>query len=238
LVNAPRVPADAAPVIEVDSVVTRFGSQVVHNGVSLTIRRGELVALIGGSGTGKSVLLREVIGLQRPNAGRVRLLGTDVWASDAPALTAMRRRFGMMFQDGALFSSLDVAANVATPLRSMPMCRPICWGRWSICGCHWRACRPRLAPRCPANCRAACASAPPSHGRWRSNPRCCFSTNPPRAWIRSPRERSIELLAVPEPRPGLTVLIVTHDLDSLLSIAQRIVVLGRGKVVADGTPTR
>jgi phospholipid/cholesterol/gamma-HCH transport system ATP-binding protein len=103
-------------VIDVDALVTRFGSQTVHDGLGFRIRRGELVALIGGSGSGKSVLLREIIGLQRPQAGAIRLLGTDVWRA-AGALQALRRRFGMMFQEGALFSSLDVAANVATPLR-------------------------------------------------------------------------------------------------------------------------
>src|SRR5690606_38851183 len=95
-----------AAAIELRGIVTRFGRQTVHDGLDLTIRRGELVALIGGSGTGKSVLLREIIGLQPPNAGSVRLLDVDVWSAPAESLAALRRRFGMMFQDGALFSSL------------------------------------------------------------------------------------------------------------------------------------
>ena len=103
-------------VIEVDGIVTRFGAQTVHDGVSLRVARGSLVALIGGSGTGKSVLLREIIGLHRPTDGRVRVLGTDVWGAPAHEVDALRRRFGMMFQDGALFSSLTVAQNVAVPL--------------------------------------------------------------------------------------------------------------------------
>ncbi|HWL74333.1 MAG TPA: ATP-binding cassette domain-containing protein, partial [Burkholderiaceae bacterium] len=106
----------AETVLEVDSVVTRFGEQKVHDGVSFNLQRGTLTALIGGSGTGKSVLLREIIGLQRPTSGRIRLLGTDVWQDSAEQLNAMRRRFGMMFQDGALFSSMTVAQNVAVPL--------------------------------------------------------------------------------------------------------------------------
>ncbi len=142
--------------IDVDAVVTRFGRQTVHDGVSFQVRRGELVALIGGSGSGKSVLLREIIGLQRPQAGAIRLLGTDVWRAGPEQLQALRRRFGMMFQEGALFSSLDVAANVATPLREhadVPALR--CSTLWSRCACRWRACRPRSDARCPANCRAA-----------------------------------------------------------------------------------
>src|SRR5262245_18408919 len=100
-------------VLEVDGVVTRLGAQRIHDGVSFTVRRGEVVALIGGSGTGKSVLLREVIGLLRPEAGAIRLLGVDVWRSAPEEMTALRRRFGMLFQDGALFSSLTVAENIA-----------------------------------------------------------------------------------------------------------------------------
>jgi phospholipid/cholesterol/gamma-HCH transport system ATP-binding protein len=73
-------------IVEVDAVVTRFDEQTVHDGVSLTVERGSLVALIGGSGTGKSVLLREIIGLQRPTSGRIRLLGTDVWDSSEDEL--------------------------------------------------------------------------------------------------------------------------------------------------------
>ena len=108
--------ATAATVVEVDDIVTRFGEQVVHDGVSFDVFKGTLVALIGGSGTGKSVLLREIIGLQRPTSGRIRLLGTDVWNSSEEEMNETRRRFGMMFQDGALFSSLTVAENVAVPL--------------------------------------------------------------------------------------------------------------------------
>ncbi|NTV73150.1 MAG: ATP-binding cassette domain-containing protein, partial [Holophaga sp.] len=102
-------------VLAVESLVTRFGTQVVHDGVSFSVDRGEVVALIGGSGSGKSVLLREIIGLVRPTAGRIELLGTDVWRSGTYAMDELRSRFGVLFQDGALFSSLTVAENVAVP---------------------------------------------------------------------------------------------------------------------------
>ena len=104
------------PVIEVDGIVTRFGDNAVHDGVSFSVARGTLAALIGGSGTGKSVLLREIIGLHRPTEGTVRVLGTDMWHASPADVAAVRRRFGMTFQDGALFSSLTVAQNVAVPL--------------------------------------------------------------------------------------------------------------------------
>ena len=104
-------------VLEVRDIVTRFGVDVVHDGVSFAVQRGEVVALIGGSGTGKSVLLKEMIGLLRPTSGSVHLLGTDVCRSSEEEMNGLRRRFGMLFQDGALFSSLSVAENIAVPLR-------------------------------------------------------------------------------------------------------------------------
>lgn len=84
-------------VLQVEDIVTRFGRDTVHDGVGFAVQRGEVVALIGGSGTGKSVLLKEMIGLLRPTAGRVRLFGTDVWSAGDEALNALRRRFGMLF---------------------------------------------------------------------------------------------------------------------------------------------
>ena len=96
-------------VLEVQGLVTRFGAERIHDGVSFSVRRGEMVALIGASGTGKSVLLKEAIGLLRPAAGSIRLFGSDVWRSSPDEMNALRRRFGMLFQDGALFSSLTVA---------------------------------------------------------------------------------------------------------------------------------
>src|SRR5260221_13674535 len=99
------------PVLEVDAIVTRFGADSIHNNLAFSVGRGQLVALIGGSGTGKSVLLKEIVGLQRPTAGSIRMLGVDVWRADARAMKGLRGRFGMLFQDGALFSSLSGGGN-------------------------------------------------------------------------------------------------------------------------------
>src|SRR5689334_4583294 len=115
--NASDIEMSDDTVLEVDNIVTRFGAQTVHDGVSFRVKRGEVVALIGGSGTGKSVLLKEMIGLLRPTAGRALLFGEDVWQLDEQHMNALRARFGMLFQDGALFSSLTVAENIAVPFR-------------------------------------------------------------------------------------------------------------------------
>ncbi len=224
----------AAPVIEVRDVVTRFGSQRVHDGISFDVGRGQLVALIGGSGTGKSVLLREMIGLLRPTGGSVRVLGTDVWNCAPPELTALRRRIGVLFQDGALFSSLDVAHNVAVPLFEHTALPPeLVWPLVEL--------------------RIALAGLPPEAGR--KMPSELSGGMRKRAAIARALALEPEILFLDEPGSGLdpvtarafdrlmrflatdlgiTVFVVTHDLDTLLGVTDRVIVLSGGKVLADG----
>src|SRR5262245_63479208 len=107
----------AAPVLSVRGVVNRFGSQVVHDGVDLDVYPGEVLGIVGGSGSGKSVLLRTMLGLHRPTAGQVLIEGKDIMQMSREDLLAVKRRFGVTFQHGALFSSLTVAENIALPIR-------------------------------------------------------------------------------------------------------------------------
>jgi phospholipid/cholesterol/gamma-HCH transport system ATP-binding protein len=224
----------AAPAIEVDSIVTRFGEQTVHDGVSFTVPRGQVVGMIGGSGSGKSVLVREIIGLLQPTSGRVKVLGTDVWSASEEEMAALRRRFGMLFQDGALFSSLTVEQNVATPLiehSPVPphLLAPLVRLRIALAGLPAEA-----ATKMPSELsggmrkRAAIARA------LALEPEVLFLDEPTsgldpitaRAFDRLVRFLCDDL--------GLTVLLVTHDLDTLLGIVDRAIVIARGKVIADG----
>jgi phospholipid/cholesterol/gamma-HCH transport system ATP-binding protein len=224
----------AAPAIEVDSIVTRFGKQTVHDGVSFTVPRGQVVGVIGGSGSGKSVLVREIIGLLQPTSGRVKVLGTDVWSASEEEMAVLRQRFGMMFQDGALFSSLTVEQNVATPLIEHARVPPHLLGplvrlRIALAGLPTEA-----ATKMPSELsggmrkRAAVARA------LALEPEVLFLDEPTsgldpitaRAFDRLVRFLCDDL--------GLTVLLVTHDLDSLLGIVDRAIVLAHGKVIADG----
>ena len=222
-------------VIEVEGVVTRFGKQTVHDGLSLQVRRGELVALIGGSGSGKSVLLREILGLQRPTAGSVRLLGTDMWAAPEHELAAVRKRFGMMFQEGALFSSLDVAGNVATPLLEHTDTPPELLPRLVNLRLALAGLSADVGAKMPAQLsggmkkRAALARA------LALEPEVLFLDEPTSGLDPITARAFDALIDFLNRDLGLTVLMVTHDLDTLLSIARRIVVLGRGKVLADGS---
>jgi phospholipid/cholesterol/gamma-HCH transport system ATP-binding protein len=228
------VTGDQPPVIEVDAVVTRFGAQTVHDGVSFSVGRGTLVGLIGGSGTGKSVLLREIIGLQRPTAGSVRLLGTDIWRAPAHELDAVRRRFGMMFQDGALFTSLTVAQNVAVPLRE-----------------HTRMATStidaivalRIAQAgLPADAAAKMPSELSGGMRKRAAIARAIALEPEVLFLDEPTSGLDPITARGFDRLvrslvddlGITVFLVTHDLDTLLGVVDRLIVLARGHVLADG----
>ena len=222
-------------VIDARGIVTRFGKQVVHNGLDLQIRRGDLVARIGGSGTGKSVLLREIIGLHRPDSGSVNLLGTDVWTASPDMLAAVRRRFGMMFQEGALFSSLTVAANVATPLRehfSLPedLLDELVRLRLALAGLP-----PDAAGKMPSQLSGGMVKRAAIARAIALEPEVLFLDEPTSGLDPITARAFDKLLTFLNRDLGITVLLVTHDLDSLVGIARRIVVLGQGRVIADGS---
>jgi len=223
------------PVIEVTDIHTRFGKLVVHEGVNLQVNQGELVALIGGSGSGKSVLLRQIVGLLKPTQGQVKVLGTDMWGGDSRRIALTQRRFGMMYQEGALFSSLNVANNVATPLKEhakipRDMLWPLVNLRLSQAGLT-----SDVGTRMPSELsggmkkRAALARA------LALEPEILFLDEPTsgldpitaRAFDRLIRFLCDDL--------GITVLMITHDLDTLHGIVDRLIVLGHGKTVVTGT---
>lgn len=221
--------------VSVHDIHTRFGSNVVHRGVSFDIHAGELVALIGGSGSGKSVLLREIIGLLRPAQGQVSVLGCDMWRDSSERVAATQKQFGVMYQEGALFSSLDVANNVATPLREhadVPddLLWPLVNLRLSQAGLT-----ADVGTKLPSELsggmkkRAALARA------LALEPRILFLDEPTsgldpitaRAFDRLIRFLCDDL--------GITVLMITHDLDTLHGIVDRVIVLGDGQTVVAGS---
>ena len=121
--SAPGVPGPAAKedkkpdlAITVRGLVNRFGEQVVHDGLDLDVRRGEILGVVGGSGTGKSVLMRSILGLNHPQAVSITVLGADAMSDDPADRERIEHHSGVVFQDGALFSSLTVVETVALPL--------------------------------------------------------------------------------------------------------------------------
>ena len=224
-----------AVVLDVDRIVTRFGSDTIHNGVSFTIGRGEVVALIGGSGTGKSVLLKEIVGLMRPTAGRVTLLGTSVLEADDEAMTALRRRFGMLFQDGALFSSLSVADNIAVPLREhtdVPedLIAPLVGFKLALAGLPADAGK-KMPSQLSGGMRKRVALA----RALALEPEILFLDEPTSGLDPIGARAFDALVRTLSDSLGLTVFMVTHDLDTILSVIDRVIALSSGVVVANGS---
>ncbi|HUG79466.1 MAG TPA: ATP-binding cassette domain-containing protein [Burkholderiales bacterium] len=221
-------------VVQVDSIVTRFGAQVVHDGVSFAVGRGEVVALIGGSGSGKSVLLKEIIGLVRPTAGRVELLGAEVWRAGAQELNALRRRFGVLFQDGALFSSLTAAENVAVPFREntalpLELIAPLVGFKLALVGLP-----PDAGAKSPAQLSGGMRKRVALARALALEPEILFLDEPTSGLDPVGAREFDRLVRVLADSLGLTVFIVTHDVDMLLSLADRAIALSAGRVIADG----
>ena len=223
------------PVIEVSHVSTRFGTAVVHRDVSLTVVRGEVFAIAGGNGCGKSTLLREIIGLLAPTTGTIRLLGTDSRRLTQSNGSPLHRRFGVMFQHGALFSSMTLAENVAVPLRehtplSAEAIRDIVALKIALVGLP-----PDSAIKFPSELsggmrrRAALARAIVM------DPELLFLDEPTAGLDPMIAAGFDDLVLELKRLLGLTVVMVTHDLDSLWRIADRVAVLGEGQVLGLGT---
>jgi phospholipid/cholesterol/gamma-HCH transport system ATP-binding protein len=222
-------------VIEVRDLNTRFGTAVVHENVNLSVRPGEIFALVGGSGTGKSTLLREVILLQPPISGSIRVFGQEVIGlSDDDALP-LRRRWGVMFERGALFSSLTVAENVGMVLHEhtelgVGLIRELAAVKIALTGL-------------PADAGAKYPSELSGGMRKRASLARALALDPELLFLDEPTAGLDplsatgidELVRSLRDGLGLTIMMVTHDLDLLWRAADRVAVLGRNHIVGVGT---
>ncbi|MEQ1661793.1 MAG: ABC transporter ATP-binding protein [Thiobacillus sp.] len=227
--------ATREPVIEVSSVATQLGGHVIHRDLNLSVGRGEVVALIGGSGTGKSVLLREIIGLLKPQAGTIRLFGQSVGDGSPAQMNALRRRFGVLFQDGALFTSLSVEDNVATPLfehTGLPhaTCRRLARLKLALAGLP-----PDAATKRPSELSGGMRKRVALARALALDPELLFLDEPTSGLDPISARAFDHLIRLLADNLGLTVFLVTHDLDTLFSIIDRVIVLSDGKVLGSGT---
>jgi phospholipid/cholesterol/gamma-HCH transport system ATP-binding protein len=224
-----------SPLIEVRHVCTRFGPAVVHDDVSLTVHQGEVFAIAGGNGSGKSTLLREILLLMQPDSGSIRVFGHELSRITEADTLALRRRCGVMFQHGALFSSLTVSENVAAPLRehtrlSPDLIRDLAAVKIALTGFPMES-----VGKFPSELsggmrrRAALARA------LALDPELLFLDEPTAGLDPMSASAFDELVLSLKRSLGLTVVMVTHDLDSLWRIADRVAVLGNGHVLGTGT---
>lgn len=222
-------------VIEVRGLVNKFGSQVVHDGLDLDVYRGEVLGVVGGSGTGKSVLLRSIVGLIRPRAGRIRVLGVDVLAAPEAERRALERRWGVLFQDGALFSSLTVLQNVMAPMRehldlSPAMQQALAELKVSMVGLPPLACG-----KYPSELSGGMRKRAGLARALALDPEIVFFDEPTAGLDPIGAAAFDDLILQLQSSLGLTVFLVTHDLDSLHAICGRIAVLAEKKVLVTGT---
>lgn len=222
-------------VIEVSHVTTKFGQAVVHEDISLSIQRGEIFAIAGGNGCGKTTLLREIIGLIVPSAGTIRLFGIDSRKLEMGDGHPVHRRFGVMFQQGGLFSSLTLAENVAVPLREHTTLSEMLIHDIVAAKIAMVELPPGSAAKYPNELsggmrrRAALARA------LVMDPELLFLDEPTAGLDPIIASGFDELVQSLKNLLGLTVVMVTHDLDSLWQITDRVAVLGYGKVLGIGT---
>ena len=179
-----------ARVIEIRGLINRFGSNVVHDRLDLDVYRGEVLGIVGGSGTGKSVLLRSIVGLVTPAAGAIRVFGTEMLHATRAERQAVERRWGVMFQGGALFSALTVKQNVEAPMREQTALEPATREALAELKIAMVGLPPNACAKFPSELSAACRSAPGSRGRWRSTRRSSSSTSRPPGSTRSAPRRS------------------------------------------------
>ncbi len=225
----------AAPIISVRGLVTRFGKNTVHDGLDLDVRRGEIIGVVGGSGTGKSVLLRAIVGLLKPAAGKITVFGEDVRNTSVADYRRLRRRWGVMFQGGALFSSLNVQQNVEAPMREQLDLSPETRAALAAIKVKMVGLPENALTQMPSELSGGMRKRAGFARAIALDPEIVFLDEPTAGLDPIGAAAFDALIAQLQSALGLTVFLVTHDLDSLHAICDRVAVLAERRVLATGT---
>lgn len=225
-----------APVIELRGVTTRFGRIVIHNDISLDVRPGQILCLVGGSGSGKTTLLREIVGLLAPTRGTVRLFGQNVLDPDPGVRRDVRRRFGMLFQQGALFSALTVFDNIAFPLRELRILDEKLIHDLVFMKLAMVELEPRHGLLMPAELSGGMIKRVALARALALEPELLVLDEPTAGLDPDLADNFVKLIGTLQRQLGFTVVMVTHDLDTLAGLANRVAVLAGQRIIADGSP--
>lgn len=223
-------------VMSVRGLTNQFGTQIVHENLDLDIRKGEILGIIGGSGAGKSVLMRSILGLQPYTAGRVWWFGQEVARLDSNARRALERRVGVMFQDGALFSSLTVLENVMVPLKEHSQLDEHFIADLARLKIALVGLPPDAADKFPETLSGGMRKRAGLARALALDPDILFFDEPTSGLDPIGAAAFDELVATLHQALHLTVILITHDLDSVYRICERIAVLADRHVVAVDTP--
>jgi phospholipid/cholesterol/gamma-HCH transport system ATP-binding protein len=213
------------PIIRVRGLVNRFGAETVHDGLDLDVRRGEVLGIVGGSGSGKSVLLRTAVGLNRPAEGKVEVFGRDVWAMSDRQRRELEKRWGVLFQDGALFSSLTVAQNIEVPIKEYFDIPLSLMDEISAVKVHMVGLPEDAGEKYPAQLSGGMRKRAGLARALALDPEVVFLDEPTAGLDPIAAGAFDELIRDLKTSLGLTVFMVTHDLDSLFAICDRVAVL-------------
>jgi phospholipid/cholesterol/gamma-HCH transport system ATP-binding protein len=213
-------------VIEVRNVTKRYGDVTVLDGINLDVFRGEVLSIVGGSGSGKTTLLRQVVGLEKPTAGTIQIFGEELTCQIGNELQSMRNRWGMQFQQGALFSALSVIDNVALPLPDAFVVR-VAMLKLQMVGL-----KASDADKMPADLSGGMIKRVALARALSLEPELVFLDEPTAGLDPRASDDYVALIRELRRELGLTVVMVTHDLDTLVALSDRIAVLADRKVLA------
>ena len=234
--EAPGSSVAAAPVIRVRGVTTMFGDVVIHRSIDLDVMPGQILGLVGASGSGKTTLLREMVGLIKPNQGVVELFGHPVLDQDPAVRRGLRRRFGMLFQQGALFSALSVFDNVAFPLRELRLLDEGLIRDLVFLKLRMVELEPRHGVLMPAELSGGMIKRVALARALSLEPELLMLDEPTAGLDPDMADNFVQLIRMLQKELGLTVVMVTHDLETLAGLATHVAALAEQRIIASGTP--
>jgi phospholipid/cholesterol/gamma-HCH transport system ATP-binding protein len=223
------------PIIRVSNLTVGFGERLVLNDLSLDVRRGEILGFVGASGAGKSVLTRTIIGLMPKRSGKIEVMGVDLHSVGEEERRNIERRWGVLFQHGALFSSLSVRENIQFPVRELMDLSDRVLDEMTYAKLTMVGLKPDVADRYPSQLSGGMIKRVALARALALDPEIVFLDEPTSGLDPIGAGDFDELVRTLQRTLGLTVFMVTHDLDSLYTACDRIAVLGDGKVIAVGT---
>ncbi len=217
-------------VVEVKNVVNSFGPQVVHDGVNLTLEKREILGLVGGSGSGKSVLLRTILGLHKPKSGEVLIGGKNIHDLSAKQMLEIQKNWGVLFQSGALYSGLTVLDNIALPLREYSDLSSKAIEELALFKLEMVGLKPETAYKYPSELSGGMSRRAGLARALVLDPAILFLDEPTAGLDPIAAAAFDELIMSMRDVLGLSVLVITHDLDTLVTVCDRIAMLVDKKV--------